>query len=59
MTDDPDDYHDRYVDARDAWDSLHRWLGYYRGATIAADAVLERMDLLERDSNRPTRELDR
>lgn len=49
MTEDPDDYHDRWVDARDAWDSLHRWVAYHRGATIAADAVLARMHQLERD----------
>lgn len=58
MPDDPEDYHDRYVDARDAWNNLHRWLAYHRGATIAADAVIAQMRLLTHDYTQPTPESD-
>jgi hypothetical protein len=55
MTDDVgiDDYRARYLAAQNAWDRLHRWLAFYRGAAIPADLVLARMELLARDMAPP------
>ena len=52
MTDDAgiQDYRARYLAAQDAWDRLHHWLAFYRGAAIPADLVLTRMERLWRDT---------